>query len=376
MGPPPETREVAVDAERMKAELRRVGRYVPVAVAMGLAVAGCKKSRPAAAVKPVPVAALAAIPIDATAVVGLDVRRLARSRLVGRAVEQMLDRDPALRDQLTGLAKACGLDLGTQLESVHLALGPVESGARASLLIATGALAEATLTQCLQAGVGSGGGTVSVHQSGALTIYRLESGRHVLFFGFGKAGTIVLGPREEWVVAGLGVGPKVEASPRLGPALTTVDRAAGMWAVATVDPELGMALTRVSKGAISAGPSLVSGSLDPLDGLRAHAAFTMPTAGDARALTDYAKGELALGSLAAQALGLGPVLSKVTVSQAGTSVRFAVSLTDAEVKDVLAAIDRGTQARQDAQPPADAPPQPPATPSLSISGPDAGPDAQ
>ncbi len=351
-------------------------------LAVGLvAAAGCKKTPPKAAPAPTPVAALAAIPADATAVVGLDVARLARSRLVGRAVEQMLDRDPALRDQLAGLARACGIDLGTQIQKVHLALGPVGAGPRPSLLIATGALAEATLTRCLQAGVGSGGGTVSVRQNGPLTIYRLESGRHVLFFGFGKEGTIVLGPQEAWVVAGLGDGAKLEASALLGPALAAVDRAAGMWAVATVDPELGMALARLSKNAISAGPTLVSGSLDPIDGVRATAAFTMTTAGDARALADYAQAELALGTLAAQVLGLGPVLAKVKVAPAGTLVRFAVDLNDAEVKDVLAAIDRRSQARQDAQPAADAVvPPPPPSPTISPSAPasipvDAGPDA-
>ncbi len=355
----------------------RIGLVALAVLALG---GGCKEHKRAAP-PPAPIAALAAIPVDATAVVGLDVGRLGRSRLIGRAVDQMLDRDPELRDQLGKLAAACSLDLVKQIKTVHLALGPaVTTGVRASLMVATGELSEANLTHCLQAGVGSGGGDVTVRQSGGRTLYRLAAGRHVLFFGFGHADTVVLGPREDWVLAGLGDGAKVEASPVLGPALLAVERDAAMWAVATVDPELGTALARLSKNAIAAGPTVVSGALDPLDGVRASAAFAMKTAGDARALADYARGELAMGTIAAQALGLGKVLAKVAVRQDGTAVRFRVDLTDAEVKDVLAAIDRGLPPRQDAQPAADAgaltPPTPPPPVTPSVIPFDAGADAR
>ena len=356
-----------------------------VVLAATLAAAGCKKQPAAAPPPPVTIAALAAIPADATAVVGLDIDRLARSRLVGRAVDEMLERDPELRDRLAALAKACGIDLGKQVKTVHLALGPVGTGPRASLLVATGELAEQTLTHCLQAGVGAGGGDVTVRQTDGRTIYRLAAGRQVLYFGFGHADTVVLGPREDWVVAGLADGPKVETSPLLGPGLTAVDQGAALWAVATVEPELGLALVRLSKGAIAAGPSLVSGSLDPIDGVRATATFTMTTASDARALTDYARGELAMGTIAAQALGLAKVLAKVSVDQAGPGVRFRVTLTDGEVKDVLAAIDRGLPGGQDAQPAADAgvssdstptPITPTPTPTPTATTLDAGADAR
>lgn len=345
-------------------------------LAVALAATGCKDRRAHQAPPPAPVAALGAIPVDATAVVGLDVARLARSRLVARAVEQMLDRDPELRTRLTELSRACELDLTTQVEQVHLALGPVRTGTRTSLLVATGGLAEATLTRCLQAGVGSGGGEVTVRQSGGRTLYRLVAGRRELFFGFGQARTVVLGPSEDWVVAGLGDGPKVEASPALGPALAKVDRAAAAWAVATIDPELGLALTRLTSGKVTAGPRLVSGSLDPLDGVRASAAFTMVSPADARALADYARGELTLGSLAAQALGLGPVLAKVQVATDGPQVRFSVALTDTEIKDVLAAIDRGRPPGQDAQPAAAGLPSPPVPAPSSTPTPDGGVDAR
>lgn len=347
--------------------------------------AGCKgKKKPAPAAPPAPVAALTVIPADATAVVGMDIERLARSRLVARAVAQMFERDPELRGKLTALATACNLDLPTQIRQVHLAIGPVTPGApRASLLVATGALTEATVTRCLQAGVG--GGEVTVRQLGGRALYQLAAGGRAYHFGFGQDDTIVFGSSEAWVVAGLGDGAKVEASPVLGPALATVDRKASLWAVATIDPELGLALTHLSKGAIAAGPTVVAGTLDPLDGVRASATFTMKTAADARALAAYAGGELAVGGIAAAARGLGPALAKVKVTAEGAAVQVRVDLTDAEVKEVLSAIDRGRSAGQDAQPAADAgagapdapatpdptPTTPPSTPAL-----DAGADAR
>lgn len=345
---------------------------VAAVVASGLA-AGCGAKKKAAPPAPLPIAALRAIPADAVVVVGLDVERLAASRLVNRAVDKMLERDPDLGEKMRALAAACQIDIAKQVKTVHLALGPaVASGPRASMQVATGQLAEATLTRCLQAGVGSGGGDVTVRETGGKTVYRLVSGRHELFFAFGHDDTVLLG-NEAWVVAGLGDGPKVESSPVLGPALLAVDRQAAMWAVSTVDAELGSALVRLSKGAIEQGPTVVAGSLDPLDGVRATATLTMRTAADARALAGYAKGELAMGTIAAQALGLGKALAQVGVEQKGTAVQLRVSLTDAEVKDVLSAIDRGLPSRQDAPLPADAGAETTPTPATAI---DAGADAR
>jgi hypothetical protein len=365
-------------------------RTLPVSLAIAAVVAalagaagGCKGKKAAPPAPPVPVAALAVIPADAAAVVGMDIERLARSRLVARAVAQMFERDPELRGKLTALATACTLELPAQIRQVHLAIGPVTPGVpRASMLVATGALTEASVARCLQAGVG--GGEVTVRQVGARSLYQLATGGRAYHFGFGQDDTIVFGSSEAWVMAGLGDGAKVLASPALGAALATVDREASLWAVAAIDPELGLALTNLSSGAIASGPTVVAGTLDPLDGVRASATFTMKNAADARALASYASGELALGGIAAAARGLGPVLAKVEVTAVGAAVQVRVDLTDDEVKQVLSAIDRGRSAGQDAQPAADADagaPDAPASPDPNPNPPpptslDAGADAR
>ncbi len=321
--------------------------------------AGCKK-RSGAGGAPVPIAALAAIPADATVVIGIDVRRLADSQLVARAVEQMLIRDPELSARLERLARDCGVDVTRQVRSVHLALGPKlpPGAAQPSLLVATGELSETALTRCLQAGVGSGGGDLTVRDADGRSLYKLTEGSRTLFFGFGQADTVVLGPSETWVRAALGGDAKVETSPVLGPLLAKVDRTAAIWAAAAMDADLGTALARITKGKVATPPQALYGALDPADGLRAEIAFVMANDADAEALAGFARGELALAALAAQAKGLGMVVAKAAVGRKGAETQLRVTLTDAELKQLLGAIDRGRPAGQDAQPASDAGPAP------------------
>jgi hypothetical protein len=324
-----------------------------IVAAILLSSLGCKeKSRERRAL--VPVAALAAIPVDATVVVGIDPQQLAQAKVVVRAVEQMLLRDPELAERLARLARDCGVDVTKQVKAVLLAVGPRPSGTtvgkQASLLVASGELAEATLTRCLQAGTGSGGGQLSVRDSGGRPLYKLTEGTRVLHFAFGRDDTVVIGPDEKWVLAAVGDGQKVEVSPTLAPLLTEVDRGAAVWAVATMDADLGQGLARVTRGKLSRPPLALHGSLGTKDGLHAAISFLMASDGDAEALVGFARGELDMITLAAQAMGLGPVVAKVKVERKGAEARFRVSLTDSEVKQVLSAIDRGGSPGQDAAP--------------------------
>ena len=346
-------------------EMRAAVAVACAALALG---AGCKRKQ-VAEEEPrplVPIAALAAIPADATVVVGIDVQRLADSRLVARSVDQMLLRDPELSARLERLARDCGVDVTRQVRTVHLALGPKLRGgpAQPSLLVATGELTEPALTRCLQAGVGAGGGDLTVKDAGGRSLYKLTEGRRTLFFAFGKADTVVIGPSEAWVRAAIGGEPKVETSALLGPLLTRVDRAAAVWTVASMDEDLGTSLAKITKGKIGAPPRALHGALDPADGLRAEIAFVMAGEADADALVGFARGELALAALAAQGMGLGTLVAKVETERKGAEAHLRVKLSDAEVKEVLAAIDRGQPTGQDAQPAPDAgvPSPPPPAP--------------
>lgn len=326
-----------------------------VLAAVAIGGGGCKdKQRERRA--PVPVAALAAVPADATVVVGIDVPQLAQARVIARAVDQMLIRDPELAERLGRLAKDCGIDVATQVKTVLLAVGPragLGVGRQPSLLVATGQLGEAALTRCLQAGTGSGGGQLSVRDSGGRPLYKLTEGSRVLHFAFGQDDTVVIGADERWVLAAVGDGPKIESSKALGPLLAEVDRGAAMWTVATMDAELGQGLARITKGKLTTPPVALHGSLGTREGLAGAISFLMATEGDAEALVGFARGELDMITVAAQGMGLGPLVARVKVERKGAEARFRVALTDGEVKQVLSAIDRGGTSGQDAQPAAD-----------------------
>ena len=329
-------------------------RHLLLVVALALAVVGCKKAKPGPAAGAAPLGALAAIPSDATLVIGLDIAKLKDSGLVARALSDLFVRDPELAARFERLAADCGVDVTTQVKAVHLAMAPSAAGAaRRALLIATGELAEASLTRCLQAGIGAGGGDVTVKQSGARSLYKLTEGRRTVFFGFGKADTVVVGPDEDWVVSALGEGPKVETSPALGKRLADVDKTAAIWFVALMDPALGAKLVANTNGAIGAPPSAVWAELEPIDGLTLHVGFDMTTNADASALVGFAKTELMIGGMAAQHWALGPIVGKVEVAAKGARVHFRVQLSDDELKDVLAAVDSGSTGSQDAPPSAD-----------------------
>lgn len=332
----------------------RTHAVIVLAVAALAVAPGCKKRKGEAGGSSAPVAALGAIPADATVVVGIDVGQLAQAQVVVRAVDQMFERDPDLAARIGRLAKDCGVDVTHQVKSVHLALGPRSSKgggtAPASILVATGAIAETALTQCLQAGTGSGGGQLSVRDVGGRSLYKLTEGTRVLHLAFGQADTVVIGADEAWVLAAVGGGAKVDTSPTLAPLFAKVDRGAAMWAVATMDAELGQALTRITRGKVAASPKALYGALRAKSGLGADLAFVMASEGDADALAGFAKGELEILAMAAQSMGLGRLVAKIRVERKGAEAQFRVALTDEEVRQLLSAIDRGQGSGQDAQP--------------------------
>lgn len=325
---------------------------VGVAAALA-AIAACKKPEPVRELAPI--AALAAIPSDAAVVIGIDVARLAASPLVTRAIEQMLLRDPELSERIAGLSRACGVDVTRQVRSVFLALGPAGTGSGPeSLLVATGDFSEPGLAGCLQAGVGAGGATLSIKEVDRRRLYTLTETRRTLHFGFGQADTVVIGPSEGWVQRALGPGAKVEAAPLMKELLGKVDRTAAIWAVARMDTELGTALATLTKGKVGAPPRALFGAVDAANGLRVEVSFAMANASDSEALVGFARAELSLLALAAQGWGVGSLIGKATIERNALDVRFRIQLSDDELKQLLAAIDRGRSGSQDAQPVSDA----------------------
>lgn len=333
-------------------------------VAAALAAAPACKSRSSADGSAAAVTGLGAVPADAEAVISFDVRRLAGSQLVERSVALLLQRDAELAARWERLAAACHLDVEKQVERVLLALAPAtkDTGQRV-LMVVTGDLPEATLATCVQTAVGSGGGQLV---SGK-TLYQVTEGPRVIWFGYGRPDTVVLGSSRPWVEAALGKGPKLATDGALKPLLARADQAAPIWAAGRPGP-VGEGLIRVTQGRMKKGPQALFVSVDPTTGLRVEIGVELATEDDAKVLEELAKIQLPTLAMAAQAFSLGPLVAKVTAAREGATVKLRLSLGMEEVNQLLVAIDRTARDPQDSAPPSQpgVTPQPDAAPAARL----------
>jgi hypothetical protein len=334
--------------------------------AASLAAAGCKsKGKPAF----VPVAGLAAVPATATVVVSVDVARVARSPLVGRAVEKLLLQDAELAGRWERLQKECKLDVVTAVSHVVLALGPKAPQASTAegtgpeaaapvLLVATGKLVETELAACVRSLVGKGGGALSARTADGRTLYQAKEGNRSVWFGFGRADTVVLGSQEAFVVEALSNGKKIASNPELTTFMALADQKEPIWAVGQVDAAIGERLLRPAAGALKAGPRGFVVSGDASSGARVSLGAVMASVEDAKALELLAKQQLALLAMAAQAKGLGRIVGKISTVSEDKVVRISLALDPTEINQLLSAVDSAGTGSQDAPPAAPSQPSP------------------
>jgi hypothetical protein len=308
--------------------------------------AACTSKASSQKTPPAQLAGLDAVPGSARVVIGADPERLAGSELIARAVALMIEREPELGQRVAALAEGCGLDW-TKLDSLHLA---ITDDAPQPMLIATGPLAEADLAKCVQSTVGAGGGSLSLEEIDGRTLYRVVEGKRTVWFAFGRKDTVVLSASRENVLAGLGTGKKALDVPELKKLIERADTRAPLWAAGKVDQTLGQRMLRLTRGKVTTPPQAFLAKLDPKDGLTLELAAVMSSEEDAKAMESQLIPTLQLISLAAQVRGLGPLAAKIAGSRTGDTVRFGVSLTDAEVKEVLSKVDSRPPGEEDAGP--------------------------
>ena len=314
------------------------------------ALAGCGKHKQAAP----EVSGLAAVPASATAVVVVDVARVIDSQLVERAVDQLLLRDPVLRDRWQALYNNCKLD-ARKLKHVVLAIGPRDAGTSGTgpvIMVATGQIVESDLASCVRTIVGQGGGTLTAKDSGGRTLYQAKDGNRTMFFAFGKPDTVVLGANEAYVNEALGKGQKVADNAELNGWMNLADRHAPMWAVGKLDDRVRAGLVKVTSGKVSQGPVAMVVSANPGDGISMEVGAVMASEADAKALESFAKAQQGLMAMAAQAKSAGKIVDKLTISAEKSVVRFKASLTPADINLIISALDGGGITAQDS-PPAD-----------------------
>lgn len=327
-----------------------------VAVAFAALVCGaaCGKKSSAPEGPPPEVTGLAAVPRTAQVVIGVDVARVAASPLVQHAADELLARDSGLAERWQKLRESCKLELGKSVKRVMLAIGKPGQGERPgtgpTLIVATGAIVETDLAACVRAMVGQGGGQLTARPLEGRTLYQAKDGARTMFFAFGRPDTVVLGSNEAFVTEALGSGAKVLDDPEMKHVIGMADQNAPIWAAGRVDERVRQGLVKVTAGKLSAGPSAMVATLDPTSGAKIHVGVVMATPADAKALESFAKDELGVLAMAAQAKSLQPVVDKVTAVADAEVVKLDAALSMDDVNLLLSALDVSPPPAQDSAP--------------------------
>lgn len=335
----------------MRRNLEGVPRAVMLLCALAVATGGCKgKQEEAPGGQPPPpraVTGLSAVPRDATALVGVNVASLRSSWLVRRAVAQMFRRDPGLEERIEQLARACKLDPAADLDSFIIGVSgapadPDSSGEHEAVMVVTGTFAEADLASCVGQSVAEDGGSLTSQRVDGRTLYRVgqrSGGRDSVWFTVSAPRTLVIATSSSWLARAVGDGDKIADSPSMAALLERVDQDAGIWVAGEIDQRVGAGLVELTAGAVNSPPRAMfgHGRFDAGAGFVLGAVMSSPE--DAKYLVSLAKDQLSLGVWAAQRYGLGPLVSKLGVDSEGKTVYLRLSLSEEELRQVLAQID-------------------------------------
>jgi len=292
-------------------------------------------------------------------VIGADVGKLAGSPIVERAIEQLLLRDATLSRAWESVREGCKINITKQVKHVMLVLGPTPQGGRPGtgpvLMIATGNIPEADLSDCVGKLVGKGGGSVTGRAVAGRTVYQVKDGARIMFFAFSRADTVVLGTSEPFVIEAIGANKKALDHPELAAWLKLVDQNAPVWAVGRVDDRVRKGLVGVLPG-LKAGPSAITGSIDPRNGAILELGAIMASAEDANQLESFANTQKKLIAMASQKMALATIINKIGIQGGGSIVRFRAPLDMADVNHLLSMLDGGGPPAQSSPPPTGPPP--------------------
>jgi hypothetical protein len=324
--------------------------------------AGCKKKSAGGGSAP-EVSGLGAVPVSADVVLSFDVPSIANAPLVQQAAAKLLLRDAGLASRWERLRTACKLD-PLAMKQVVLALGPVSAKAQGSaapltaapdagkavLMVVTGPLVESEFASCVRSMVGSGGGSLNAKTVAGRTIYEAKEGVRAVWFGFGKADTVVLGSTESYVAEALGSGPKITNNPDFSAWLAMIGNGSPLWAIGRVDQRVGEGLIKATNGKVAAGPRAILLKADLKAGVKVDLQVQMSTAADAKELESFVDAQMVLLQMAAQWKKLGPLAAKLEASLRGTSVTFVADWTMDDLNQLLSVIDSAAPADETAPP--------------------------
>jgi hypothetical protein len=307
---------------------------------------------------------IAAVPASADVILGADVGALARSALIERAIAGMLTADPGLREELQKLLGGCGTDPVRDVSSVLLAMdNPEKEGAGADrvLLVATGHLSEAKLTSCVGKHMSQLGGKLVEKTEGGRVTYQADAppGRLDVWFAFGSPETLIVSSSGEFLAEAMGTGPRVAGDASMAQLIKRARTpGAALWAAGRVPPAVGKGLAAATGGKVGA-PRAMFGHVAAETGLTVELGVELASAEEAKAALSLAQNQLRLLTQVAQKWRLGRSVAKVSTEAVGPTLFFRANLTDEELRQALAPIDRDagpdqnpapTEGNQGAQP--------------------------
>lgn len=320
-------------------------------VVCGLALAwGCGKKHgggPAAEV-----AGLSAVPASAEIVVSADVARVMDSPLVERAVDQLMLRESSLATEWQRLETSCKFD-PARITHVLLAIGPKgnqQVGTGPVLMVATGKIVESEFATCVRGLVGSGGGDVTAKAVAGHTLYVARDGSRIMYFSFGRADTVLLSSNEAFITEALSPGKKATDNPDLGAWIALADQKAPLWAAGRTDPSLRDRLVKLVGEGLSSGPVAITISFDGSAGAKLDLGAVMASPADAKTLESFAKKQIALLGMAAQAKSMGKLVDKIAISAEDKVLHVRLNLSIDEVNQLLSVLDGAGSAAQDSPP--------------------------
>ncbi len=308
-------------------------------VAILAAACACENRR----AKPPPFAdGPAAFPADTRTLIAVRVAKVQASPLARRLVEWMLEADPAQRNALAMLLAACRIEPARDVDSVLIGMGAAPSEVA---IVARGRFDEKALTACVRGEVEKKKGRFEekkLHGRAVLGALDAESSTWIALDGSGSS--LVITTSEGALAKVLD-----PATPRASGNAVTMDLVgrigtdAGAWGVAHLDPAAGERIAGATGGAVSAGPTSLSGELVLDDGAGVTVVLDLPSEADAAALAEFARSQHMWLALGAQKLGLGRIVNKVSFEAEGARVTISLRLDPAEIGQLVEALDKLAQ---------------------------------
>lgn len=286
---------------------------------------------------------MSALPADSRIVIAVNVAALRDSRLVARAVGQMLARNPEEKARVEALMARCGIDPSRDLDQVLIGIGP--GGTRDEVvLVAKGKLPEAQLVECVRASLAEKGGALSQKQIAGRTVHVAEQmgAPDPVLFSFGAEGTVVVAKGEAWLAKAIDPeAPKLKSTPSVVALIERTDSTAPLWGVGLLDPEVGQQLAGVTGGAVKAPVTAAFGHLAVgASGMSFELNLDLKDPADAERLAKFAHEQLGKYTVVAQGWGLGAVVGKLKPEARGAQFRLSLELGPDELRQLEALLDK------------------------------------